>query len=59
VESLDISKKLYEAVKDRAAETSVAQISIGLGYTAVATEDGGVGLACTMLESVKTCMATG
>jgi uncharacterized protein len=59
VESLDISKKLYEAVKDRAAGTSVAQISIGLGYTAVATEDGGVGLACTMLDSVKTCMVAG
>ncbi|MCF8078147.1 MAG: DUF364 domain-containing protein [Desulfobacterales bacterium] len=54
-----ISERLYHALKARAAHTAVETVSIGLGYTAVATEDGGLGLACTMLDSVKSCHIAG
>jgi uncharacterized protein (DUF4213/DUF364 family) len=54
-----ILEGLYRALKPRAAKTLVKTVSIGLGYTAVATEDGGLGLACTMLDSVKTCHVAG
>ena len=56
---MTISERLYQALKIRAAETTVDTVSIGLGYTAVATADGGLGLACTMLDSVKTCHVAG
>jgi uncharacterized protein (DUF4213/DUF364 family) len=56
---MTILEGLCRALKDRAAEATVATVSIGLGYTAVAVVDGGVGLACTMPDSVKTCHAAG
>lgn len=56
---MTISERLYQALKTRAAKTTVETVSIGLGYTAVATTDGGLGLACTMLDSVKTCHVAG
>lgn len=39
----------------RAAETSVEVLSIGLGYTAVSTANGGLGHAFTSFESEKGC----
>ena len=56
---MTIMEGLCRALEDRAAETTVETVSIGLGYTAVAVADGGVGLACTLLDSVKTCHIAG
>jgi uncharacterized protein (DUF4213/DUF364 family) len=54
-----IFDRLHRALRDRAAETTVETVSIGLGYTAVAVAGGGIGLACTMIESLKTCHVAG
>jgi hypothetical protein len=40
---------------ERAAETTVSVLSIGLGYTAVSTFDGGLGLAYTSFENKQGC----
>jgi len=55
VKAMNICKRLYESMAGRAAETSVKVLSIGLGYTAVSTADGGLGLAFTSFESKKGC----
>jgi uncharacterized protein (DUF4213/DUF364 family) len=55
VEAMNICERLYESMAGRAAETSVEVLSIGLGYTAVSTADGGLGLAFTSFESKKGC----
>ena len=51
--------RLHRALQVRAAETTVETVSIGLGYTAVAVSDGGIGLACTLLDSLKSCHVAG
>ena len=56
---MTIFDRLHRAFLHRAAGTTVKTVSIGLGYTAVAVDDGGVGLACTLIESAKTCLAAG
>ncbi len=56
---MTIFESLYQALKERAAQATVKTVSIGLGYTAVAVEDRGIGLACTMPDSVKTCQVAG
>jgi len=56
---MTILESLYRALKGRAAETTVKTVSIGLGYTAVSVADGSIGLACTLLDSVKTCHVAG
>ncbi|MGB8427737.1 MAG: DUF364 domain-containing protein, partial [Desulfobacterales bacterium] len=49
----------YDCSAARAAETTVAMLSIGLGYTAVSTADGGLGLSYTSFENKAGCMAVG
>ncbi len=54
-----IFDRLHLAFRRRAAEATVETVSIGLGYTAVSVADGGIGLACTLLDSARTCHAAG
>jgi uncharacterized protein (DUF4213/DUF364 family) len=52
---MQLNQRLYDLFAAKAAEVSVETLSIGLGYTAVTTSDGGIGLACTYFESHKPC----
>lgn len=44
---MELNQKLFESVSDAAGRITVAQVTIGLGYTAVTTSDGGIGIAAT------------
>ena len=51
-----LNEKLFDIFKDKAAHTRVDLLSLGLGYTAVVTSDGGIGIAYTYFEDKKSCM---
>ena len=42
-----LDQKLFDSVSNLAAQVTVDQVFIGLGYTAVTTSDGSIGLAAT------------
>ena len=52
---MTISQRLYTAMHDRAAALRIETLSVGLGYTAVSTSDGGIGLAYTPLGDKQGC----
>ena len=52
-----INDKLFNLFRDKAAKTHVDLLCLGLGYTAVVTSDGGIGIAYTYFENKKSCMA--
>ncbi|PID40904.1 MAG: hypothetical protein CR984_00790, partial [Proteobacteria bacterium] len=52
---MNISERLYQICRDKAASVTVDTVSIGLGYTAVQVSNGGIGLAYTYLESKTGC----
>ncbi len=47
---MQLMQRLYEASLPRAAVTTVTSLTVGLGYTAVATGDGGLGLSYTWVD---------
>ena len=47
---MELMRRLYEESLPRAQATTVASLTVGLGYTVVATGDGGLGLSFTWLE---------
>ena len=47
---------LFNFFKDKAEKIQVDLLSLGLGYTAVVTSDGGIGIAYTYFEDKKSCM---
>jgi len=51
-----IDDKLFDLFKDKAAKIRVDMLCLGLGYTAVVTSDGGIGIAYTYFEDKKSCM---
>ena len=51
-----INDKLFNLFRDKAAKTHVDLLCLGLGYTAVVTSDGGIGIAYTFFEDKKSCM---
>jgi hypothetical protein len=51
-----LNQKLYDLFAAKAAAVNVEIVSIGLGYTAVALSDGGIGLSYTHFEDKKSCM---
>jgi len=51
-----ISDKLFNIFKDKAEKIGVDMLCLGLGYTAVVTSDGGIGIAYTYFEDKKSCM---
>ena len=51
-----LNDKLYRFFIAEARKVQVDSLCLGLGYTAVVTSDGGVGLAYTYFEDKKSCM---
>ena len=51
-----LNQKLYDLFAAKAAAVNVEIVSIGLGYTAVTTSDGGIGLSYTYFGDKKSCM---
>jgi uncharacterized protein (DUF4213/DUF364 family) len=52
---MKLDQKLFEIFKERAREVTVETVSLGLGYTAVTTSDGGIGVAYTYFNSKQSC----
>ena len=55
---MQLIQKLYDHCSEKARATRVACLTIGLGYTAAITEDGGMGVAYTYFSN-KCCCAIG
>lgn len=53
---MKLNQNLYQLFERKAQQTSIEILSIGLGYTAVTTSDGGIGLSYTYFRDKKTCM---
>jgi len=51
-----LNDNLFNFFKDKAEKIQVDLLSLGLGYTAVVTSDGGIGIAYTYFEDKKSCM---
>jgi len=51
-----LNTRLYELFFEQAQKVSVTLLSLGLGYTAVTTSDGGIGLSYTYFSDKKSCM---
>lgn len=52
---MGIYERLHDIMAEKAVDRTVERLSIGLGYTAVCTSDGGIGLASTPIENKKRC----
>lgn len=52
---MKVASALYDFCADKAKQVAVETLSIGIGYTAVTTSDGGIGLAYTYFETKKSC----
>jgi hypothetical protein len=53
---MDLNTRLYDLFINEARRVKVEILSIGLGYTAVTTADGGIGLSYTYFGDKKSCM---
>jgi uncharacterized protein (DUF4213/DUF364 family) len=53
---MDLNTKLYDLFINKARRVNVDILSLGLGYTAVTTSDGGIGLSYTYFGDKKSCM---
>lgn len=53
---MKINTTLFELFEKKAKKTLVTHLCMGLGYTAVTTSDGGIGIAYTFFENKTTCM---
>ena len=51
-----LNDNLFNLFKDKAEKIRVDLLCLGLGYTAVVTSDGGIGIAYTYFEDKKSCM---
>jgi uncharacterized protein (DUF4213/DUF364 family) len=51
-----LNDKLFNLLRDKAEKIRVDMLCLGLGYTAVVTSDGGIGIAYTYFEDKKSCM---
>ena len=47
MEAMKLNHKLFESVSTAADRVKVDQVTIGIGYTAVTTSDGAIGIAAT------------
>lgn len=52
---MELNDKLYAIFAEKAKKVKVEVVSVGLGYTAVTTSDGGIGLSYTMFENKAGC----
>ncbi len=53
---MDLNTNLYDLFINKARRVNVDILSLGLGYTAVTTSDGGIGLSYTYFGDKKSCM---
>lgn len=53
---MELNNRLYNIFIDKARKVNVDIVSIGLGYTAVTTSDGGMGLAYTYFQDKTSCV---
>jgi uncharacterized protein (DUF4213/DUF364 family) len=53
---MKLNTRLYEIFLDHAQNVTVEILSLGLGYTAVTTSDGGIGLSYTYFGDKRSCM---
>ena len=53
---MELNNRLYDLFFEHAQKVSVTLLSLGLGYTAVTTSDGGIGLSYTYFSDKKSCM---
>ena len=53
---MELNDRLYNLFLNKACQVNVEIVSIGLGYTAVSTSDGGVGLAYTYFKDKTSCV---
>jgi uncharacterized protein (DUF4213/DUF364 family) len=53
---MQLNDKLYDLFIDKAQRIDIEVLSLGLGYTAATTSDGGIGIAYTYFEEKKSCM---
>ncbi len=53
---MELNNRLYNLFFDKARKVEVDILSIGLGYTAVTTSDGGIGLAYTYFQDKTSCV---
>ncbi len=52
---MKLNNRLIDIFADKAEDVKIDILSIGLGYTAVTTSDGGIGLSYTYFESKNSC----
>jgi hypothetical protein len=52
---MQLTQNLYDLFYEKALSTKVTTLSIGLKYTAVLTDDGGMGIAYTYLDGSHCC----
>jgi len=53
---MKLNTRLYDIFLSPAQKVNVTVLSLGLGYTAVTTSDGGIGLSYTYFGDKKSCM---
>jgi uncharacterized protein (DUF4213/DUF364 family) len=53
---MELNSRLYDIFSAQAQKVNVTILSLGLGYTAVTTSEGGIGLSYTYFGDKKTCM---
>jgi len=53
---MKLNQKLYDRFCDQAQQIDIEILSVGLGYTAATTSDGGIGIAYTYFQEKKSCM---
>ncbi|MGD8960811.1 MAG: DUF364 domain-containing protein [Desulfobacteraceae bacterium] len=53
--AMELDERLYRLFQKPAAGAKVETLCLGLGYTAVATSDGGTGIAYTYLDAKTSC----
>lgn len=53
---MTLNQKLYQLFEEKAQQTAIEILSLGLGYTAVTTVNGGIGLSYTYFGDKRACM---
>ena len=53
---MELNNRLYSLLINKAKKVKVEIVSIGIGYTAVTTTDGGMGLAYTYFKDKTSCV---
>ncbi len=52
---MNLNNRLYDLFADKSQNVKVELLSLGLGYTAVTTSDGGIGISYTFFDEKTSC----